>query len=203
MKFIQTSLLTLLLIAPGAAMAGDIDELTAQCDSCHGVDGASMSSDVPIIGGQSKKYIFETLESFQDWARPCIKSSYRSGDTARPKTDMCKIAGGLSREDISALSAHYSSLPWLPAIQDFDAVAAEAGNLIQQESCESCHHEGGKALGGLGPRLAGQWKPYMKATLKFVPTGEHLVPPTMERSVTDFSDADINAVLDFYASQQD
>jgi sulfide dehydrogenase cytochrome subunit len=203
MKFIQTSLLAVVLSVPGAVCAGDIGELTAQCDSCHGVDGASTSSDVPIIGGQSAGFITSTLESFQDWGRPCIKSAYRSGDTTRPKIDMCKIAGGLSNEDIAALSAHYSDLPWVPAKQDFDAVAAEAGAVIQRENCESCHYEGGKGLGGLGPRLAGQWKPYMKATLKFVPTGEHLVPPAMEKSVADFSDADINAVLNFYASQQD
>jgi len=203
MKFIQTRLLALVLFAPGAVCAGDIDELTAQCDSCHGAEGASLYNDVPIIGGQSAEYISDTLESFQDWGRPCVKSAYRSGDTTRSKTDMCKIAGGLSSQDIAALSAHYSSLPWIPARQDFDAAAARAGEVIHQESCEFCHQEGGKGFGGRGPRLAGQWKAYMKSTLKFVPTGEHLVPPTMEKTVSDFSNADINAVLDFYASQQD
>jgi len=43
----------------------------------------------------------------------------------------------------------------------------------------------------------------MKSTLKFVPTGEHLVPPMMEKSVIDLSDSDISAALNFYASQQD
>jgi cytochrome c553 len=55
---------------------------------------------------------------------------------------------------------------------------------------------------GRGPRLAGQWKPYLKSTLKFVPTGEHLVPPMMERKLSEFTQEEINQLLDFYASQQ-
>ena len=108
----------------GIVLAGDFEELTASCESCHGPDGASPYSDVPTIGGQSTKYISDSLESFQIWGRPCVKSAYRSGDTSKPKTDMCKIAGGLSSEDIQKLSEHYSSRPWVAAPQKFDASRA-------------------------------------------------------------------------------
>jgi cytochrome c553 len=43
----------------------------------------------------------------------------------------------------------------------------------------------------------------MKATLKFVPTGEHMVPPMMERGIGKFSDQEIDQLMNFYASQQD
>jgi len=201
-KTLNISFLTTVLGMSGTAFAGEITELVAQCDSCHGPGGASSQSDMPIIGGQSENYILETLKSFQDWGRPCIKSKYRFGDTSRPRTDMCKITAGLSNEDFAGLSAYYSGLPFVPAKQEFDATQVEAGAAAQAEHCESCHEEGGKGVGGRGPRLAGQWTPYLKATLKFVPTGEHLVPHVMEKRVTDFTDETLNQILSFYASQQ-
>jgi sulfide dehydrogenase cytochrome subunit len=195
-------LLTSALGVPGLAFAGDLDELTAKCDSCHGPQGASSFSDMPIIGGQSAGYIADSLESFQDWGRPCVKSRYRYGDTSRPKTDMCKITAGLSNEDFAALTAHYSTLPFVAAKQEFDAAQVEAGAALQAQHCESCHQQGGTSLEGRGPRLAGQWTPYLKATLKYVPTGEHLVPHAMETLLTDLTDEDLDAILSFYASQQ-
>lgn len=201
MKYLNASLLALSLIAWGPLSAGDISELTAQCDDCHGPAGASTISDVPIIGGQSAEYLSDSLKSFQDWGRPCVKSAYRFGDTSRPRTDMCKVTAGLSMEDIAGLAAHYSALPWVAAQQPFDEALAAAGAPLQQENCESCHEQGG-TVAGRGPVLAGQWMPYLKATLKFVPTGEHLVPPAMERKVTDFSAEEIDAIMNFYASPQ-
>jgi sulfide dehydrogenase cytochrome subunit len=202
MKFLQISLLALVLGLPGLALAADIGELTAGCDSCHGPQGASSSSDVPTIGGQSQSYISGTLKAFQVWGRPCIKSLYRQGDTTRPKTDMCKIASGLSDEDIEVLSSHYGSLPFVAAEQEFDASLVAAGAALHEQTCETCHAQGGR-VPGRGPRIAGQWTPYLKATLKFVPTGEHLVPPMMERGLGKFSQQEIDALLNFYASQQD
>jgi len=202
MKCFQISLLSLVLALPGVILAGDIAELTTDCDSCHGSQGASSSSDVPTIGGQSQKYISSSLRSFRVWGRPCIKSLYRHGDTSRPKTDMCKIAGGLSDEDIVALSAHYARLPFVASKQEFDASQVAAGAALHQQNCENCHQQGG-VVADRSPRLAGQWSHYLKATLKYVPTGEHLVPPMMERGIGKFSTEEIDALLNYYASQQD
>lgn len=201
MKFLLTCLLALLLAPVTAAVADEFTELTSQCDSCHGPQGASGHSDMPTIGGQSADYISDSLRNYQVWGRPCIKSAYRHGDTSRPRTDMCKIAGGLSDEDISALADHYSNLPFVAANQEFDSAKAAAGALLHEKHCESCHEQGGKTA-GRGPVIAGQWVEYMKSALKFVPTGEHLVPPMMEKTVASFSAEDIEALMSFYASQQ-
>jgi sulfide dehydrogenase cytochrome subunit len=202
MKLISTCLLALLLGPFSSVLANDIAELTAQCDSCHGPQGVSTESDMPSIGGQSADYIAGSLREYQLWGRPCIKSNYRHGDTTRPKTDMCKIAGGLSDEDIEALSAHYSSLPFVAARQEFDSEKAAAGAALHEKHCESCHEQGGK-VAGRGPVIAGQWTLYLKSALKFVPTGEHLVPPMMERTVAELSTEELEALMNFYASQQD
>jgi sulfide dehydrogenase cytochrome subunit len=202
MKHLKLYLLALALGLPGVSIASDIGATTRECDGCHGVQGASSHDDVPIIGGQSADYITKSLESFQKWNRPCVKSTYRSGDTSRPKTDMCKIAGALSAPEITALGEHYAGLPFVAANQQFDTVKAEVGAGLHEQHCEICHERGG-LVAARGPRLAGQWVPYLRATLKYVPTGEHMVPNMMERSLGKFSNEEIDALMDFYASQQE
>ena len=207
MRTTTTAMLTLVwaaLTLPLAvtAAAAELDELKAQCNSCHGPNGNSPYSDVPTIAGQSSKFIAKQIRSFQLWDRPCAKTEYRSGDRAGTSADKCQLSGALAPEDISAVADYYSKQTFQPAVQPFDAARAASGAALHDQYCETCHAEGGEAT-GRGPRLAGQWKPYLRATLKFVPTGEHLVPPMMERRIVDFSAEEINQLLDYYASQQD
>lgn len=186
----------------GRAAGAGVDELTALCADCHGPDGVSAHEDVPTIAGQSASFLAKTLRTYQVWGRPCIKSKYRSGDTSRPTTDMCRIAEGLTGEDIRTLSEHYSSLPFRPAEQEFDASLASTGAALHEQHCNQCHQEGGRHA-DVAPVLAGQWIPYLRTSLKYVPTGEHLVPPPMERTVADMAKDDIDALMNFYASRRD
>jgi sulfide dehydrogenase cytochrome subunit len=196
------AILTLLFALAAPPAYADIDEVVGHCEDCHGPGGISEHSDVPTIAGQHVKFLEKTLRTYQVWGRPCIKSNYRHGDTSRPKTDMCKIAEALTGEDRKALSAHFSALPFQAAQQEFDANLAARGATLHDERCEQCHEKGG-SVADRGPRLAGQWLPYLKTSLKFVPTGEHLVPPAMESAIAGLSGEDIDAILNFYASQQD
>lgn len=202
MKFVKICLLALVSGFFGTVLAGDIGELTAMCDSCHGPQGASSNSDVPTIGGQSREFIESTLRSFQLWGRPCIKSLYRHGDTSRPQTDMCNIADELSDEDVTMLGKHYSELPFVAAKQEFDASQVASGAALHEAHCENCHEQGGTNAAGRTPRTAGQWVTYMKSTLKYVPTGEHKVPRVMEKGLDKFSAEELDALMNFYASQQ-
>lgn len=201
LKHLAAGALLALCISGSVAGAG-VEELVAQCEDCHGSAGVSAHADVPTIAGQSRAFMERTLRTFRDWGRPCIKSSYRQGDTSRPKTDMCQIAEGLSGEDVGALAEHFSALPFRPAPQEFDAALAATGAALHEVHCETCHASGGQ-LAERGPRLAGQWVPYLRTSIKFVPTGEHLVPPAMESAVNDLAPQDIDALMHFYASQQE
>lgn len=198
----KSGLIAALLFLSSPALAADLESLKAECDACHGPNGISAHADIPIIAGQTPKFLSKTLRGFQMWDRPCVKSTYRSGDKAGQETDMCKVAGALGEEDIKALAEWYAKLPFVPAKQEFDAALVAAGESLHAEHCESCHEQGGK-FPGRGPRLAGQWTEYLGATIKFVPTGEHMVPPMMERRVMDFSKEEITQLLNFYASQQE
>ncbi|GAC1406261.1 MAG: cytochrome c [Burkholderiaceae bacterium] len=70
----------------------------AMCVGCHGIPGYKASFpevyQVPMLGGQSAKYIENALKE------------YRKGDRKHPS--MRGIAGSLSDQDMANLAAYYS-----------------------------------------------------------------------------------------------
>jgi sulfide dehydrogenase cytochrome subunit len=202
MNYARCCLLLLAITCSNAAFCVDIGTLIEDCDGCHGPQGVSSDSDMPSIAGQSAKYLIDSMNSYKEWGRPCQKSEYRHGDISKPATTMCKISEALSREDIEALVSYYGDLEFVPAKQGFDSGKAASGAEIHAKQCASCHPKGG-SIPARGPILAGQWVPYLKVAIRQSKTGEHLVPPFMERQLADFSDAEIDALMNYYASQQD
>jgi len=198
----RIALLMLALLLAGPAFGAEIEALTAECDSCHGPLGVSSHDQIPIIAGQTSEFLQKTLRSYQRWDRPCVKTTYPN-DTSRPKTDMCKITEAFGAEELQALGAWYSTQVFVAANQEFDEALAASGAALHAQHCEKCHQEGGRLAEGNEPRLAGQWLPYLRKSINYVPTGEHMVPPMMERAVSKFSVQEVNALMNFYASQQD
>jgi len=201
MNFAQHGLLMLMLIWPVSVLSAELEALTESCDGCHGPQGVSSESDVPTIAGQLTSYTNATMKSYQIWGRPCIKSAYRFGDTSRPQTTMCKIAEGLDDQQIEALGQHYEAQKFVAARQDFDEAKASAGGDLHEIHCETCHAMGG-SIAGRGPIVAGQWAPYLKVAVRHSSTGEHLVPRIMEDRLNKFTAEEIDALINFYASQQ-
>jgi len=195
-----SAILTLVLSAP--CFSAGVPAAAADCDDCHGPGGVSPYSDIPSIGGQSQKYLIDSLGAFKQRERPCAKSEYRSGETSRPATTMCEIAAGLSREDVDQLADYYGEMEFVAAKQAFDPALAKTGADLHAQNCQSCHPKGGR-IPARGPILAGQWMPYLRVAIGQSKGGEHLVPPYMERLLSDFSEAEIDALLNFYASEQD
>lgn len=202
MMTVRVGLFTLFFILASPAMAADTETLKAECDACHGPLGVSTNPKVPIIAGQTPEFLAKTLRGFQMWDRPCVKFTYESGPKAGTKTDMCKLAASLADEDIAALSEWYAAQAFVPVKQDFDPELAAAGEALHAKDCEKCHEQGG-SLASRGPRLAGQWTPYLASSIKFVPTGEYMCPPMMERKVAGFSKEQTTQLLNYYASQQE
>lgn len=75
------------------------DAKVAQCIGCHGIPGYKATFpevySVPMIGGQSAKYIEGALKA------------YRKGDRKHPS--MRGIAGTMTDQDIADVAAYYSS----------------------------------------------------------------------------------------------
>ena len=199
-RHILFSSFLLLLTAP--ATATDLASLTEICDSCHGVDGASQWSDMPTVAGIDEFVQSEALLAYQDDARPCATSEFRSGDTSQPATDMCAIARDLGDDDIEAISAHYAALPFVAAAQEFDADLAAAGKALHDSKCALCHTDGGSNPADEASILAGQWAGYLQRSFTEYRSGEREQPPMMQMLLDQLSDDDVLALVNYYASQQ-
>jgi sulfide dehydrogenase cytochrome subunit len=190
-------------LVAASAQAADIDTLVKNCDDCHGRNGVSTDSDVPTIAGVSPGILGDYLLSYQEESRPCPKSKYRHGDTARPETDMCTVVAKFSNADIEAIAGYYSAKPYAAAKQEFDAAKAATGKKLHARDCEKCHTGGGRDADADAAILAGQWMPYLRQAMDNFASGERPMPKKMKEKVSKLSPGDIDALIHFYGSLQD
>jgi sulfide dehydrogenase cytochrome subunit len=195
-------LIALAALLGAATATADVASLVKDCDSCHGNNGVSSWSDMPTIAGISAGVHADYLIAYKNKERPCAKSKYRQGDTKRPETDMCTVAGKLSDQDIEALAAHYSGKKFVAAKQPLDAAKAAAGKALHMRACEKCHTGGGKDADADASILAGQQSGYMKQAMDEFMSGKRPQPKKMKEKMTGLKPADIDALLYYYASQQ-
>jgi sulfide dehydrogenase cytochrome subunit len=181
----------------------DVDAIAAGCGDCHGANGVSSESDVPTIAGVSAFVTEDYLYNYRDKARPCHETKYRGGDLDRPATDMCEIAAALSEDDMTAIAEHYASLPFTAAKQDFDAALAAVGESIHKRDCAKCHTDNGSNPDDDAGILAGQWMPYLQQVFADYMAGDReYAEDKMQEKLAELSAADIEALINFYGSQQ-
>lgn len=146
-----------------AAPAGakSLEAKTAMCMGCHNIVGYKASFPevyrVPMIAGQSAKYIAAAL------------NAYKAGDRKHPT--MRGIATTLSDQDVNDISAYYEALGKesgraladQPSKQPNTQVAA----LLQKAACVSCHGANfAKPIDPSYPKIAGQHGDYLFVALK-------------------------------------
>ena len=141
---------------------GDVEagkQKIAMCIGCHGIPGYQASfpevHKVPMISGQSGKYIAAALVAYQ------------KGDRKHPT--MRGIAETLSEQDIADVSAYYEQhgkaveLAAKPKREPSVQVAA----LLQKGACVSCHGDNfAKPIDPSYPKIAGQHADYLFVALK-------------------------------------
>ena len=166
--------------------------LAAQCDGCHGPNGASGGPAIPNIGGNNPEYLVEYLKEVA------------SGEY--PSTIMGRIAKGYTEDEIKRIAAHYAKQKWVPAKQKFDAALAKEGAKLHEKYCEKCHEDGGRKADEDVAILAGQWLPYLHFTMADFVSGRREMTKKMKKKVNKLlkkkGEKGLNAVLEFYASQQ-
>ncbi len=180
----------------------DVDKLVEDCANCHGKDGASTESSVPIIGGISELFMIDTIAIYKDRDRPCIEAEYLEGPDKGSKTDMCKIADELSDEEIESLAKFYAGKTFVRAKQSFDPEKAARGQKIHDSNCEKCHEDGGSSVEDDAGILAGQWMPYLEQTFKSYLSGERVMPKKMKPKMEKLSDTGMEDLLHYYGSLQ-
>lgn len=185
-----------------AVHAKSLEETVAFCEECHGKGGVSKETDIPTIAGFSGVAYTDILKAYKDGTRSAISSRFRSGDTSRPETNMNEIAKKLTPDEIKKLSAHYSAKSFVPTAQSFDAAKAAIGAKIHKAQCFKCHEDGGSSRDDDVGILAGQWSPYLRTALKNFRSDKRDTDPKMLEVVKKLSDAEIEALLNYWASQQ-
>lgn len=99
--FVLIALASLAQVSAAADVKGDATAAknkVAMCVGCHGIPGYKASFPevyrVPMLGGQSEKYIVSAL------------NAYKKGERKHPS--MVGIAAGLSDQDIADIAAYYA-----------------------------------------------------------------------------------------------
>jgi cytochrome c553 len=152
--------LSFIALAPAAqaqdAKAGEKKATT--CIGCHGIPGYQASFPeiykVPMISGQSAKYITSAL------------TAYRKGERKHPT--MRAVAGSLTDQDMADLAAFYAGNGGETAApQTVAAAPDDVAKLLEKGACASCHGPNfSKPIDPSYPKLAGQHNDYLYAALK-------------------------------------
>ena len=196
------SLVLFALAAPDAAAQGAATLFDQKCAACHGRNGASTESNIPIIGGYSAKYLNESLRNFQKKIRTCAEVTIPAGPRKGQKSDMCKVVAELSEADMDALSKHLAAQKFVRAKQPFDAAKAQKGAAVYKLRCEKCHENNGASPDEDNGILAGQWTPYLREQLVGFRTGKRPIDDKMKQRLDRVNKDDEELLLHFFASQQ-
>ena len=168
--------------APTATMLADT------CAGCHGTDGASTGPATPSIAGNSEIYMVDTMNAF------------KSGE--RPSTVMGRIAKGYSEEEFKLMGSHFAKQSVAKTSQKLDASKVKAGSKLFVKNCEKCHDEKGGLADDDSGILASQWLPYLQYSMVDFKAGSREMAKKMKKKVDKLSDAELDALLQFFASQQ-
>jgi cytochrome c553 len=146
------SMALLMAAMPAAAADQTVEQKAQQCAACHGDNGVPADKTWPAIWGQYQGYLYLQLRDF--------KSGARKSDVMGP------IAQTMERDDMLAIALYFSQQPWpdLHQPRAAAAVATQAARANGSVGCTGCHQEGYKGE-GTQPRLAGQSKDYLQATM--------------------------------------
>ena len=143
----------------GDAKAGEAKN--AMCIGCHGIKGYQASFPevykVPMISGQSAKYIASAL------------NAYKKGERKHPT--MRGVSETLSDQDIADLSAYYSvhgvAQAAAPAERAAKTPSPAVAALLAKANCASCHGaDFSKPIDPSYPKLGGQHADYLFVALK-------------------------------------
>lgn len=187
-------------LALATATQADVTTVLETCAGCHGKDGASGSSDMPIIGGYSATYLSGSLTNYKTKARPCPKATFNAGAQKGQSSDMCTVAAALSDADITAVADYLSKKPFVRAKQTADAAKAAQGKKLHDANCTKCHTEGGSSADDDAGILAGQWMEYIRHTFAEFKSGERPLPKKMKPKFDPLTKDDLEALANYYGS---
>jgi sulfide dehydrogenase cytochrome subunit len=185
-----------------SARAIDVDKVTETCANCHGKNGASTETDIPIIAGYSADTTIGNLNAYKNKDRDCPKTKYRAGSKKGKKTDMCEMVKDLNDSDIKQIAQFFAKQKFVRAKQKSDPALAKNGKDVHDMYCEECHSGGGSVASDDAGILAGQWIPYLKQSFADYSSAKRPIPKKMKVKMDELKKTDIDALINYYGSFQ-
>ncbi len=167
---------------PTASMLADT------CVGCHGPEGSSVGPAIPSIAGMSAEYFNTVMKEY--------KADGRYG------TIMNRIAKGYSDEEIDLMGDYFAKQDFVRYPQQLDAAKVAAGEKLYDKNCSKCHDEKGALADDDAGILAGQWLPYLTYSMEDFTAGKREMPKKMKKKVEKLDSAELDALLQSFASQQ-
>jgi cytochrome c553 len=195
-------------LATAAAHSQDIkgdvkagETKNAMCIGCHGIKGYQASFPevykVPMISGQSGKYIAAALHA------------YKKGERKHPT--MRGISESLNDQDIADLAAYYEqhgvAAAAAPADRNVKTPSPAVAALLAKANCASCHGtDFSKPIDLSYPKLGGQHADYLFVALKAYRAQNQNNPkvgrgnPIMAGMVGQYTNAELKQLANYLSS---
>lgn len=159
----------------------------ATCLGCHGVPSYTNvypSYHVPKLSGQHAEYLIAALKAYQSGARSHLT--------------MHAQASKLSDADMADIAAYFANQPTPAAKQVEVEVHESLKNHLMV--CASCHNMDGNSPLAMNPRIAGQYRNYLRQSLHDYQQGKRN-NPIMAGIVSTLNDSDIELLSAYFARQ--
>ncbi|TCJ19545.1 cytochrome c4 [Parasulfuritortus cantonensis] len=164
----------------GDAKAGE--PLSGKCGGCHGQQGHSADEKTPSLAGQDAQYLVKTMKNYRDGGRA--------------HAEMKSMLAGVKDQDLAHVAAFYVAQAPKAA-----GVAKPTAGQQWAERCDKCHGAAVDNPEMVTPHLEGQPVAYLVKALKDYREGKR-VQSAMHAMGAPLSDADIQAIAEYYAGQQ-
>jgi cytochrome c553 len=187
--------------SPAQDIKGDAkvgQSINSMCIGCHGIKGYQASFPevykVPMISGQSAKYIESALHA------------YKKGDRKHPT--MRGVAESMTDQNIADLAAYYSAhglvdAELAPKVAKTPSV--EVAALLGKANCASCHGANfSTPIDPSYPKIGGQHADYLYVALKAYKTTDNAKAgrnnPIMASMAKQYSNAELQLMANYLAS---
>jgi cytochrome c553 len=182
----------------GDAKAGQ--NINAMCIGCHGIKGYQASFPevykVPMISGQSAKYIVSAL------------NAYKKGERKHPT--MRGISESLTDQNMADLAAYYSGhgvVEGQSAPKEAKAPSPQVAALLGKANCASCHGANfSTPIDPSYPKIGGQHADYLFVALKSYKNEANAVVgrgnAIMAGMAKQYSNAELKQIANYLASVQ-
>lgn len=176
------------VIAVPVEVTPALSNLLQGCAGCHGKDGVSTVSSIPVIAGYSAQYMIDSM------------TAYKLGE--RPSATMGLLAKNLKDDEIESIAEFFAAKKFIPRQQEFNTAKAKLGQKIHSRYCFKCHEDGGRSPDDDAGILGGQWMPYLQYSFKEYTSGDRLMPENMKRKFDKLTPSDIESLIHYYVSLQ-